>query len=134
VLDFVITVLTAIGFVLLIIPGLIVLTYIGISPAILKVEHLSVQEALRRSVRLVRGHARQVLLIAVGAIVVTELAVEAIAVPFDGIGILTLVNLVAEGVFQPIEGLAIALVAIHLLELHGEAPAPDAMARSLVGE
>jgi hypothetical protein len=134
VLDIVITVLTAIGFVLLIIPGLIVLTYIGVSPAILKVEHLGVQEALRRSIRLVRGNARQVLLIAVGAIVITELAVQAIAAPFDGAVVLTVVNLLAEGLLQPIEGLAIALIAIHLLELHGEAAAPDAMARSLVGE
>jgi hypothetical protein len=134
VLDVVITVLTAIGFVLLVIPGLIVLTYIAISPAILKVEHLGVQEALGRSIRLVRGNARQVFLIAVGAIVVTELAVQAIAVPFDRIGVLTLVNLIGEGIFQPIEGLAIALVAIHLLELHGQAPAPDAMARALVAE
>jgi hypothetical protein len=134
VLDLVITALTAIGFVLLIVPALIVLTYIGISPAVLKVEHLGVQEALGRSIRLVRGNARQVFVIAVGAIVLSELAVQAIAVPFDHIGVLTLVNLLAEGIFQPIEGLAIALVAIHLLELHGEAPAPDAMARSLVGE
>jgi hypothetical protein len=134
VLDVVITVLTAIGFVLLVIPGLIVLTYIAISPAVLKVEHLGVQEALTRSIRLVRGHGRQVFLIAVGAIVVTELAVQAVAIPFDHVGVLTLVNLVAEGLFQPIEGLAVALVAIHLLELRGEAPAPEAMARALVGE
>ncbi len=133
VLDLVITVLTAIGFVLLIIPGLIVLTYIAISPAVLKVEHLGVQEALKRSIGLVRGRARQVFLIAVGAIVVTEVAVQVIAIPFEHVGVLTLVNLIAEGLLQPIEGLAVALVAIHLLELHGEAPAPDAMARALVG-
>lgn len=134
VLDLVITVLTAIGFVLLIIPGLIVLTYIAISPAVLKLEHLGVQEALARSIRLVRGRARQVFLIAIGAIILTELAVQAIAAPFDGVAVLTVVNLVAEGILQPIEGLAVALVAIHLLELHGEAPAPEAMARALVAE
>jgi hypothetical protein len=134
VLDLVITVLTAIGFVLLIIPGLIVLTYIAISPAVLKLEHLGVQEALARSIRLVRGRARQVFLIAIGAIILTELAVQAIVAPFDGVAVLTVVNLVAEGILQPIEGLAVALVAIHLLELHGEAPAPEAMARALVAE
>jgi hypothetical protein len=57
-----------------------------------------------------------------------------IVAPFDGVVVLTIVNLVAEGLLQPIEGLAIALVAIHLLELHGEAPAPDEMARALVAE
>jgi Uncharacterised protein family (UPF0259) len=136
VLDFVITMLTAIGFVLLIVPGLIVLTYIAISPVILKLEHLGVQEALARSVRLVRGRARQVFVIGIGALLLTEIAVQAVAVPFDDASALVLsaVNVVAEGILQPIEGLAIALVAIHLLELHGEAPAPDVMARSLVGE
>jgi hypothetical protein len=134
VLDVVVTVLAAIGFVLLVIPGLIVLTYIAISPAVLKLEHLGVQEAIARSIQLVRGRARQVFVIAVGAIVVTELAVQAITAPFEGVVVLTAVNLLAEGILQPIEGLAIALVAIHLLELHGQAPAPDAMARALVGE
>jgi hypothetical protein len=134
VLDLVITLLVAIGFVALIIPGLIVLTYIGISPAVLKLEHLGVQEALSRSVQLVKGRARQVFVIAVGAVLVTEFIVQLVAAPFENVWVLTIVNLAAEGIFQPIEGLAIALVAIHLLELHGEAPAPDVMARSLVGE
>jgi hypothetical protein len=136
VLDLVVTLLAAIGFVLLIVPGLIVLTYIAISPAVLKLEHLGVQEALARSIQLVRGRARQVFVTAIGAIVFTELAVQAIAIPFDDAGtvLLTIVNLLAEGLLQPIEGLAIALVAIHLLELHGEAPAPDAMAQALVGD
>jgi hypothetical protein len=134
VLDLVVTMLAAIGFAFFVIPGLIVLTYIAISPVILKLEHLGVQDALARSIQLVRGRARQVFVIAIGAIVITELAVQAIAAPFDGVALLTVVNLIAEGILQPIEGLAIALVAIHLLELHGEAPAPDAMARSLVSE
>ena len=134
VLDIVITVLTAIGFVLLIVPALIVLTYIAISPAILKIEHLGVENALARSIALVRGSARRVFVIVVGAIALSEAAVQLAAVPFDGWVTLAVVNLLAEGIFQPIEGLAIALVAIHLLELHGQAPATDAMARSLVGE
>jgi Uncharacterised protein family (UPF0259) len=134
VLDLVITLLAAFGFVLLIVPGLIVLTYLAISPAVLKLEHLGVQEALVRSVRLVRGRARQVFATAIGAILFTELVVQLIVLPFSGVAVLTVVNLIAEGIFQPIEGLAIALVAIHLLELHGEAPAPDAMARALLAE
>jgi Uncharacterised protein family (UPF0259) len=136
ILDLLITLLTAIGFVAFIVPGLIILTYIAISPAVLKLEHLGVQEALARSIQLVRGRARQVFVIVIGATILTELAVQAVALPFNeaSAAVLTVVNLIAEGIFQPIEGLAIALVAIHLLELHGEAPAPDAMARSLVGQ
>jgi hypothetical protein len=134
VLDLVITLLAAIGFVILIVPGLIVLTYLAISPAVLKLEHLGVQEALARSIQLVRGRARQVFVIAICTILLTELAVQAVAAPFDGPLVLTVVNLIAEGIFQPIEGLAIALITIHLLELHGQAPAPDAMAQALVAE
>ena len=133
-LDIVITLLTAIGFVFLVVPGLIVLTYIAISPAILKIEHLGVQEALSRSIQLVRGRALQVFVTAIGAIILSEAAVQLVALPFDDVWVLTVVNLLAEGIFQPVEGLAIAVVAIHLLELHGQAPAPDAMARALVGE
>jgi len=134
VLDLVITMLTAIGFVALVFPGLIVLTYIAISPAVMKIEHLGVQQSLARSIELVRGRAGQVFLIAVGAIVFSEAAVQLLAAPFHGFGVLTVVNLLAEGIFQPIEGLAIVLVTIHLLELHGQAPARDEMARALVAE
>ena len=38
-------------------------------PSLLKLEHLGVQQALARSIQLVRGHARQVFVIAVGAII-----------------------------------------------------------------
>jgi uncharacterized protein UPF0259 len=134
VLDVLITVLAAIGFVLLVVPALVFLTYVAISPAIMKLEHLGVLAAIRRSIELVRGRARRVFAIVVGAVLFTELAVQAIVLPFHGLALLIAANLVAEGIFQPIEGLAIALVAIHLLELHGEAPAPSVMARALVGE
>jgi Uncharacterised protein family (UPF0259) len=132
VLDLLITLGWAIGFTLLVIPGLIFLTYVGISPVVLKLEHLSVREAIRRSIQLVRGHARQVFAIVVGGVIFSELAVQAVALPFENFGVLTVVNLVAEGIFQPIEGLAIALAGIHLLELRGEAAEPSTMARSLV--
>jgi hypothetical protein len=101
---------------------------------VLKLEHLSVGAALRRSVELVRGRARQVFVIVAGAFVVTETAVQLVAAPFEHTGVLVLVNLLGEAAFQPIEGLAVAIVAIRLLELHGQAPAPDAMAEALVPE
>ena len=133
-LDLVITMLTAIGFVALVFPALIVLTYLAISPAVMKIEHLGVQQALARSIELVRGRAGQVFLIAVGAIVFSEAAVQLLAAPFHSVGVLTVANLLAEGIFQPIEGLAVVLVAIHLLELHGQSPGREQMARALVSE
>jgi hypothetical protein len=134
VLDLVVTLGFALGFALLVIPGLIFLTYVAISPAIMKIEHHGVRESISRSIQLVRGHARPVFVIVIGAVAFTELAVAAIAAPFDGSVVLTVVNLAAEGLLQPIEGLAIALTAVHLLELHGDAPAPRQMAQALMGE
>ncbi|HKH23655.1 MAG TPA: YciC family protein [Solirubrobacterales bacterium] len=133
-LDLLITIGFAIGFLFLVVPGLIFLTYLAIAPAILKLEHRGVWESMRRSVDLVRGQAGRVFVTVVGAIAVTEVAVQAIAAPFEGIAELTAVNLAAEGLLQPIEGLAIAVVAIHLLELRGEAAPPSAMAEALVGD
>jgi hypothetical protein len=133
-LDVVVTFGIAIGFGLLVVPGLLLITYIGISPAILKLEHLRVRPALARSIQLVRGHAGRVFVILVGAVLVSEIAVAAVTAPFSGVFVMTVVNLAAEGIFQPIEGLAIALVAIHLLVLRGEAAEPTTMARTLVGE
>jgi hypothetical protein len=133
-LDLVVTLGAAIGFVLLVVPALVFLTYVAASAPVLKLEHLSVRAALRRSVELVRGRARQVFVIVAGAFVVTEAAVQLIAAPFEHTGVLVAVNLLGEAVFQPIEGLAVAIVAIRLLELHGQAPGPDAMASALVAE
>jgi hypothetical protein len=132
VLDIVLTLMVALGVLLAVVPGLFALTYLFVSPAVLKLEHLRVWESIRRSVQLVRGHALRVFVIVVGAIGLTELAVQLVAAPFDGVVLLAVVNLAAEGVFQPIEGLAVALVAIHLLELRGEAAEPSTMARALV--
>jgi hypothetical protein len=133
-LDILITLVIAFGFLLLVIPGLVLLTFLATSPAILKLEHLGVRKSISRSIQVVRGHAWRVFAVVVGAVAVTEAAVQLVAAPFHGAVVLTLVNLVAEGIFQPIEGLAIALVAIHLLELRGEAPEPTTLAHSLVSD
>ena len=133
VLDIVLTIGAAIGFVLLVVPALIFLTYVATSAPLMKLEHLGVWESIRRSVGLVRGQARRVFVIVGGTILVTEVAVQAIIVPLHGTVLLILAGLSAEAVFQPFEGLAVALVAVHLLELHGEAPAPRQMAQALVG-
>jgi hypothetical protein len=134
VLDVIVTIGAAIGFVLLVVPALIFLTYLAASAPLMKLEHLGVRESMTRSVGLVRGQARRVFVVVAGTILITEFAVQAIIVPLHGTLLLVLAGLGAEAIFQPFEGLAIALVAVHLLELHGQAPAPDAMARALVGE
>jgi hypothetical protein len=134
VLDVVVTLGAAVGLVLLVIPGLIFLTYVAPSAPLMKLEHLGVRAAISRSIELVWGQARRVFVIMLGAIALTELAVQAIAAPFNGAAVLVAVNLAGEAIFQPFEGLAVALVAIHLLEAHGEAQAPAVMASALAGE
>lgn len=131
VLDLIVTTGAAIGFMLLLVPGLIFLTYVAASAPLMKLEHLGVGESIGRSISLVRGRARLVFVIVAGAVVITELGVQAVTLPFDGPVMLTMMNLFGEAIFQPFEGLAVALVAVHLLDLHGQAPAPEAMARAL---
>lgn len=133
-LDLAVTLGAAIGFVLLIVPGLVFLTYVAASAPVMKLEHRGVRSSMRRSIELVRGRARKVFVIVVGTIIATELAVQAIATPFSGAVVLTVVNLIGEAIFQPFEGLVVAIVAVRLLVLHGEAPAPSVMAKALVGE
>ena len=133
-LDIVVTLGAAIGLVLLILPGLIFLTYVSAAAPVMKLEHLGVLDSMRRSIELVRSNAVRVFVLVAGVVVITESAVQAIAVPFHGAGVLSAVNLLGEGIFQPFEGLVVAIVAVSLLQLHGQAASPDAMARALVAE
>ena len=130
-LDVVLTVGTAIGILLLIIPALVFMTFFSISPAIVKFEHLGVWDSMRRSRELVRGNFWRVLAIVPGTIVVTEIAASLISAPFHGLAIVTLVDLAADGILQPIEGLVIVVAALALLELRGEAPKQDEQLRAV---
>ena len=85
VLDLLVSIGVAIGILLLVVPGLIFLAYVGISPAVMKLEHRGPLDACRRSVELVRGNFRRVFAIVVGVILITELAVQAITFPFHGL-------------------------------------------------
>jgi hypothetical protein len=130
-LDFVLTIGSAIGFVLLLVPGLIWLAYFSVAPAIVKFEHRGVWDSLRRSRELVRGYFWPVMWMVVGTITITEFAVSAISAPFHSAGGVAFVDLAADGLLQPIEGLVIAVVALKLLELRGELPEPRELARAV---
>jgi hypothetical protein len=130
-LDVVLTLGTAIGFLLLVIPALIFMAFFSISPALVKFEHHGVWGSMRRSRELVRGNFWRVMATVVGTILVTEIAVSLISAPFHGLAIVTFVDLAVDGLLQPIEGLVIVVVALTLLELRGEAPEPDELARAV---
>ena len=107
--DIVLTLGSAFGLLLLVIPGLVFLAYYSFAPALIKIEHLGVWASMRRSAELVRGEFWRVLALVVGTIVVTEAIVEAITAPLDGYALNALVGLVADGLIQPIEGLVVVV-------------------------
>lgn len=54
--DLVFGVLVAVGSIAFVVPGLLVFVYLGLAAPIAEIEHHGVRAALRRSIRLVRGH------------------------------------------------------------------------------
>jgi hypothetical protein len=54
--DIVFGVLVSLGFVALVVPGVLLFVYLGLAAPVAEIEHRSWREAFRRSFRLVRGH------------------------------------------------------------------------------
>jgi hypothetical protein len=132
--DLVITLGSALGFLLFVIPGLVWLAYVSLAPALIKFEHRDVWGSIRRSRELVRGNFWRVMLIVVGTITVTELAVGIVSAPLHDDGLVAGVDLVADGLLQPIEGLVIVVVTLKLLELRDELPDRSQLAHAIGDE
>lgn len=118
----------AIGFVLLIIPGLILLTlWAVVAPSIL-VERRGVFEAFRRSMELVRGNAFQVFAVILVFWViqfVVSLILGAIGVG-AGDGLQALLAYIGRVITAPLSALAAAVLFFDLKAVHGEVPAAPA--------
>jgi hypothetical protein len=112
----------ALGFVLLVVPGVLFGTYFLVTTVVIETEDRSVRQAMRRSASLVRGSFWRVLAIALVTILGTELISAAVEAPFHGLEAETAVNLGVEAVVEPFQGLATVLVALGLMELRGERP------------
>ncbi len=109
----------AIGVVLLIVPGLVFLTFFAITPAVIEIEDRRLVDAFRRSAGLVRGRAWRVFALVVGVILVTEaLAQGLLALVHGFVGELGS-HVAVDALLESIQGLVIALVAITLIQLHG---------------
>lgn len=110
--DVLVSVLVVIGFVLLIVPGLVALTLLAVTGPVIEIEHRRVFAAIRRSAELTRRHVPTVLLLATGPLaVVAEL--EAIAPEPDRAGEIAeflLIRGLAEGIVE-------ACLAVILCEL-----------------
>jgi hypothetical protein len=120
VLDLLLAVGAAMGFILLVLPGFIFLAYFSIGPAIIEIEQRGVLDALRRSVELVRGHFRQVFVLIIGAILITEGISEALVRLLHGFVPEIASEVTVDALLESTQGLIVALVAISLIHLHGD--------------
>jgi hypothetical protein len=117
----------AIGFVLLIVPGLILLTWWAVFVPALVLEGLGLSDSLGRSRNLVSGNFWPVLglivvvvLILIGASIVLSL----ILLPLDDNLASFISNFVSNTIFTPFVGLALTLAYYALRAQKGEADAP----------
>ncbi|HVY95859.1 MAG TPA: hypothetical protein VHA54_02755 [Solirubrobacterales bacterium] len=120
-----------IGLILLVVPGLILLTIWAVIAPVIVVEHSGVIDAFGRSRELVRGNGWQVfgVIVCVFLIVVIVGAIlGAIAVGIsDSVGMRILFNVVAQTLTAPIGALAASVIYFRLMALRNEAPpAPPA--------
>ena len=63
---------TAVAFSILVVPGVILYTYVAISPALVKLRRLPIRAALAKSVALVRGSFWRVLVFTAVVVLVTD--------------------------------------------------------------
>jgi hypothetical protein len=117
-----------IGFLFLVIPGLILLTIWAVIAPVIVVEHSGVMDSFGRSRELVRGNGWQVF----GVIFVVFLISAVVGAIFgaigagisDSVGMRILFNLIASTVTAPIAALAAATIYFRLLAIKGDPVAP----------
>lgn len=117
------------GFLLLVVPGLILMTiWAVIAPAIV-LEHCGVFEAFGRSRELVRGHGMQVFWVIVVVFLIGFAASVVLGAIAAGISDATLMralfNLVASTLTAPLTALAAAVIYFALLGIKGEPAVAD---------
>ena len=118
--DAAIAVGTAVGLALLIVPGIMFITYTFIAPPLIEVRHLGLRAAMRESVRLVRGNFWRVLGLAALFYGGTELVTSLLMLPFHDFETEAIAHLAIETVLEPFQGVAAVIIALGLLEIHGE--------------
>jgi hypothetical protein len=117
---------SAVGLLLLVVPGFAFGTYVGLAPALVEIEQLGARDALRRSFELVRGSFWAVLVLLWGAYFATEAATSALDVLLHGVAPEYLATTAAEALIAPFYGLAAVLAAFDLIERRASRPPPGA--------
>lgn len=113
---------TGLGLALLVVPGVIFITYFLLTTVVIEIERPGVVAAMRRSAALVSGHFWAVLALVVLVVAGTELITAGLEAPFHGLELETAANLVVEAAVEPLQGLATVLLCLRLMELRGERP------------
>jgi len=119
----------AIGFVLLIVPGLVLLTWWCLIVPVVVLEGKPVSEAFSRSRELVRGHGWTVFGAVIVAIIVTAIASGIIQAIFSGLGSFLrtwIGGTIASAVTGPFLAVMLTLLYFKLRELREGAAAPAA--------
>lgn len=132
--DLIITLGVGLGFIILIVPGVVFLVYFGLAAPLIEIEDLRVGPALRRSRNLVRGHFWPILLLVggsyFGSTVVSTIAEEGDLLPLEHSLLADWITVVALDVaLTPPVALVAAVAAYELkrLEEDDEEPAPVAV-------
>lgn len=112
-----------VGFLLLIVPGLILITIWSVAAPVVVLEGKGVFEALGRSRELVRGNGWQVfgVLVALLAIIlVASIVIGSIGAVGDSFVVLAIVSLLLFALLAPLQALAQAVIYFALREAHGQ--------------
>ncbi|HYP54803.1 MAG TPA: YciC family protein [Solirubrobacterales bacterium] len=126
------TIGVAVGFILLVVPGLILLTIWSLGPPAIVVERVGAIEAFGRSRGLVKGVGWSVFLVLfVTFVIATAVAIAVGAVGFaiaDGAGVAYLASVIASALTAPLASLAVAIMYFELRGAVSEEPRPDSAA------
>lgn len=119
-----------VGFILLVVPGLILLTIWAVIAPVIVVEHSGVMDAFGRSRELVRDNGWQVFGVIVSVFligIVASLVLNAIGAGIsDSVGMRILFSLIASTLTAPLTALAAATIYFRLLEIKGSPEATPA--------
>lgn len=120
------------GFLLLIIPGLILLTQWAVAAPVVVCEVKGPAEAVGRSRQLVSGHGWQVFSVLIATFLLVVIADTVFAAVANGVSgsdvAFAIANLVAGTITAPVFALASAVLYLELLQMRGEALPPADMA------
>jgi hypothetical protein len=117
-IDLILAIGTAFGLVLLIVPGVLIFTYLLIAPALVEIEHVTIRESIRRSIVLVSGSFWRVLAFALLVFVVTDGIVHLLESPVHGVEGEALFNLGIEAAIEPVVTVFTVVLALALIDLH----------------